>query len=133
MPFRQATPDDMTGGDHSPAVIASRGSEKRKSSTIQARGSIVLPASNPAQSLQGEAAQSQSLHVLHAMPINAVLDPESAAVAPGHDSQEMFDLKLITWIQQMMFVSGETAEPSAETTWMIEEVVREQVVEMVRS
>jgi hypothetical protein len=31
----------------------------------------------------------------------------------------------------MMFVSGETAEPSTETTWLIEEIVREQVVHMV--
>ena len=31
----------------------------------------------------------------------------------------------------MMFVSGETAEPSAETTGMIEELVRQQVIEMV--
>lgn len=29
-----------------------------------------------------------------------------------------------------MFVSGETAEPSPETTGMIEEIVRQQVVEM---
>jgi hypothetical protein len=34
-------------------------------------------------------------------------------------------------IFQMMFVSGETAEPSAETTSMIEEIVRQQVIEMV--
>lgn len=34
---------------------------------------------------------------------------------------------------QMMFVSGETAEPSADTTGMIEEIVRQQVIEMVRS
>lgn len=34
-------------------------------------------------------------------------------------------------IVQMMFVSGETAEPSPETTTIIEEIVREQVVEMV--
>lgn len=32
---------------------------------------------------------------------------------------------------QMMFVSGETAEPSAETTTLIEEIVRQQVIEMV--
>jgi Transcription initiation factor IID, 18kD subunit len=31
----------------------------------------------------------------------------------------------------MMFIAGETAELSAETTWTIEEIVREQVVEMV--
>lgn len=34
-------------------------------------------------------------------------------------------------LPQMMFVSGETAEPSVETTGMIEQIVREQVVEMV--
>ncbi|KAI1327161.1 TFIID-18kDa-domain-containing protein [Xylariaceae sp. FL0255] len=34
-------------------------------------------------------------------------------------------------IQQMMYVSGETAEPSPETTAMIEEIVRQQVIEML--
>ena len=34
-------------------------------------------------------------------------------------------------IQQMMFVSGETGEPSAETTMLLEEIVRSQVIEMV--
>lgn len=47
------------------------------------------------------------------------------------ETMEEFKQRLIHWIGQMMFVSGETAEPSAETTWMIEEIVREQVVEMV--
>lgn len=32
---------------------------------------------------------------------------------------------------KMMYVSGETAEPSAETTGMVEEIVRQQVIEMV--
>jgi transcription initiation protein SPT3 len=31
----------------------------------------------------------------------------------------------------MMYVSGETAEASIETTGMIEEIVRQQVIEMV--
>lgn len=34
-------------------------------------------------------------------------------------------------IEKMMYVSGETGEPSAETTGIIEEIVRLQVVEMV--
>ena len=34
-------------------------------------------------------------------------------------------------IQQMMFVSGEEAEPSVHTTTIIEEIVREQVIELV--
>lgn len=38
---------------------------------------------------------------------------------------------LMDVIQKMMFVSGETADPSVETTSMIEEIVHTQVVEMV--
>lgn len=34
-------------------------------------------------------------------------------------------------IQQMMFVSGEVAEPLPETTGLVEDIVRAQVVEMV--
>lgn len=49
------------------------------------------------------------------------------------ETKENFESRLIYWIAQMMFVSGETAEPSPETTWMIEEIVREQVLEMVSS
>ena len=41
--------------------------------------------------------------------------------------------KYRTEIQQMMYVSGETAEASPETTGMIEEIVRQQVIEMVSS
>ncbi len=47
------------------------------------------------------------------------------------ETTEDFKERLTYWLGQMMFVSGETAEPSAETTWMIEEIVREQVLEMV--
>ncbi|RYP03386.1 hypothetical protein DL770_005988 [Monosporascus sp. CRB-9-2] len=36
-------------------------------------------------------------------------------------------------IQQMMYVSGETGEPSFEATAMIEEIVRQQVIEMLRN
>lgn len=34
-------------------------------------------------------------------------------------------------IQQMMFVSGETGEPNSETTLLLEEIVRSQVIEML--
>jgi hypothetical protein len=34
---------------------------------------------------------------------------------------------------QMMYVSGETGEPSVETTGIIEDIVRQQVVEIVSS
>lgn len=32
---------------------------------------------------------------------------------------------------QMMYVSGETGEPSVETTGIIEDIVRQQVIEIV--
>lgn len=47
------------------------------------------------------------------------------------EGEKDFKERLTEWITQMMFVSGETAEPSAETTGMIEELVKQQVVEMV--
>lgn len=34
-------------------------------------------------------------------------------------------------IKKMMFVSGETAEPSIETTTLIEDITRQQVIEIV--
>jgi transcription initiation protein SPT3 len=34
-------------------------------------------------------------------------------------------------IQQMMFVSGDTNDPPVETTQLIEDIVRSQVVEIV--
>jgi hypothetical protein len=65
----------------------------------------------------------------------AIPKPRNYPIGDENDWENMEDFKqrLIHWIGQMMFVSGETAEPSPETTWMIEEIVREQVVEMVRS
>ena len=38
---------------------------------------------------------------------------------------------LIPEIEQMMFVAGETGEPSSETTLLIEQIVHEQVIEIV--
>ena len=63
---------------------------------------------------------------------------ESESPAQQGETMEKLQMKNDEWqatltdmIQQMMFVSGETAEPSPETTTIIEEIVREQVVEMV--
>lgn len=46
-------------------------------------------------------------------------------------SEETFQANMRSAICQMMFVSGETGEPSTETTTMIEGIVQQQVVEMV--
>ncbi|TAQ91023.1 hypothetical protein B7494_g620 [Chlorociboria aeruginascens] len=46
--------------------------------------------------------------------------------------QKEFKEMLNFFTRQMMYVSGETAEASGETTGMIEEIVRQQVIEMLR-
>ena len=47
------------------------------------------------------------------------------------ETMDEFKVRLTYWIGQMMFVAGETGDPSVETTSMIEEIVRQQVVEIV--
>lgn len=46
-------------------------------------------------------------------------------------TEEDFRDALTNTIKQMMYVSGETGEPSVETTGIIEDIVRQQVVEIV--
>ncbi len=46
-------------------------------------------------------------------------------------TQEEFKKRLTCILEQMMFVSGETGDPSPETTGIIEEIVRQQVTEIV--
>ena len=48
-----------------------------------------------------------------------------------HNEKTEWKLLMHGMITQMMFVSGEEAEPSVQTTTIIEEIVREQVVELV--
>lgn len=38
---------------------------------------------------------------------------------------------LIPNLEQMMFVAGETGEPTSETTTLVEQIVHEQVLELV--
>ncbi|GJP97473.1 hypothetical protein CBS63078_764 [Aspergillus niger] len=47
------------------------------------------------------------------------------------ETKEIFKEMLIDFARKMMFVSGETAEPSVETTTLIEDIVRQQVVEIL--
>ncbi|KAK0391026.1 hypothetical protein NLU13_0528 [Sarocladium strictum] len=49
------------------------------------------------------------------------------------DSKDGKQYKYRQEISQMMFVSGETAEPSVETTGIIEDIVRQQVIELLRT
>ncbi|KAI9768654.1 MAG: Transcription initiation protein spt3 [Geoglossum umbratile] len=50
---------------------------------------------------------------------------------PAIENVADWKYRLTKCIEQMMFVSGETAEASADTTGMIEEIVRQQVIEML--
>ena len=60
-------------------------------------------------------------------------EPQATRTHIEHDREPMHDwrIRLTNALHQMMFVSGETAEASAETTAMIEEIVHTQVIEMV--
>lgn len=57
--------------------------------------------------------------------------PWSGEEDEGDLGQDSFQDILTESIKQMMFVSGETAEPSIETTGIIEDIVRQQVIELV--
>ncbi|KAG5936775.1 hypothetical protein E4U13_006942 [Claviceps humidiphila] len=49
------------------------------------------------------------------------------------DSRDNKAYKYRQEISQMMYVSGETGEPSVETTSIIEDIVRQQVIELLRN
>jgi Transcription initiation factor IID, 18kD subunit len=89
------------------------------------------------QGLAGSSESTQSadiVDVLHTRPPSQKVHSHSARLSTedaDDESEDIFKERLMDWFEQMMFVSGETAEPSAETTGMIEELVRQQVIEMV--
>jgi transcription initiation protein SPT3 len=61
--------------------------------------------------------------------------PHSRSASPDHlfpDSLDKNGNPLILPVTQMMFVSGETGEPSPETTTLIESIVQDQVQHMLR-
>jgi hypothetical protein len=59
-------------------------------------------------------------------------DPEIATEASTCAETRTLNKNWFTDIAtKMMFVSGETAEPSPETTTLIEEITRQQVIEIV--
>ena len=59
--------------------------------------------------------------------------PVPTKLDSDEDDAKSFREELIEYIipTQMMFVSGETGDPSAETTGIIEDIVRQQVIEIV--
>jgi hypothetical protein len=70
-------------------------------------------------------------HELHSGVHNLLASASTATNPDDSETPEEFKERLTYSIEQMMFVSGETAEASPETTGMIEEIVRAQVIEMV--
>lgn len=56
-------------------------------------------------------------------------DSDSSEDEP--ESAGKFSERIAHLFRQMMFVSGETAEASVETTTIIEDIVRQQVIEIV--
>lgn len=63
-------------------------------------------------------------------------DNEQEAPSKEEETEEdkkYSQMTLADLLPQMMFVSGETAEPSIDTTTLIEEITRQQVIEIVRT
>jgi len=86
----------------------------------------LLPASMPAAfTMKGLS------HELHSGDQHLLASTSTATNPDNSETPEEFKERLTYSIEQMMFVSGETAEASPETTGMIEEIVRAQVIEMV--
>ncbi|KPM38891.1 hypothetical protein AK830_g7666 [Neonectria ditissima] len=59
---------------------------------------------------------------------------EGVAAVVDHgpnETWEQFKIRFTNILKQMMYVSGETAEPPVETTSIIEDIVRQQVIELV--
>lgn len=77
------------------------------------------------------AAYGSARPTAHASSTLAPAPASSLPVFPPNGSLREYKSYITDIFAKMMFVSGETAEPSAETTWLIEEIVREQVVHMV--
>ncbi|KAJ5676846.1 transcription initiation factor IID 18kD subunit-domain-containing protein [Penicillium maclennaniae] len=59
-------------------------------------------------------------------------DTETVELRENYETELIFKWTLTDLIRQMMFVSGETAEPSIESTTLIEDITRQQVIEIVR-
>ena len=70
-------------------------------------------------------------HELHSGVQHLLVSAPTATNPDDFERPKEFKERLTYSIEQMMFVSGETAEASPETTGMIEEIVRAQVIEMV--
>ncbi|KAI9823976.1 MAG: Transcription initiation protein spt3 [Phylliscum demangeonii] len=74
------------------------------------------------------------VEIQQSLPHGELLVEDDAVVDPDEGDSETWEdwkVRLIYGLEQMMFVSGETGEPSAETTGIIEDIVRQQVVEML--
>ncbi|KAL2157003.1 hypothetical protein VTH06DRAFT_8620 [Thermothelomyces fergusii] len=66
--------------------------------------------------------------------------PPISRVAAGKDRRGLFELcpreviaNYLSLNFKMMYVSGETGEPSVETTGIIEDIVRQQVIEILKN
>ncbi|KAL1912042.1 Transcription initiation protein spt3 [Sporothrix stenoceras] len=78
-----------------------------------------------------ETAETTEMHYMHHMPYMPYMPYiHHTAPAPNLDKIRS-DLR--EFVTQMMYVSGETGEPSLETLAIIEEIVRQQVIELLRS
>ncbi|KAK3948151.1 transcription initiation factor IID, 18kD subunit-domain-containing protein [Pseudoneurospora amorphoporcata] len=60
-------------------------------------------------------------------------DPWESYWKKRAETKEQFIARFTNNVRQMMYVSGETGEPSVETTSIIEDIVRQQVISMLKN
>ncbi|KAF4126719.1 transcription initiation protein SPT3 [Geosmithia morbida] len=61
------------------------------------------------------------------------MDPDQTSKAACQQRIRTYGRGLICGMMQMMYVSGETGEPPVETTGIMEDIVRQQVIELLRT
>ena len=94
-------------------------------------GALSAPAvKRTPSSKQGMEGMASAFDMVHDEPLSPFTAPEDS---DAEDAESMADFKknFTNALKKMMYVSGETGEPSAETTGIIEEIVRQQVIELV--
>ncbi|KAJ5147069.1 hypothetical protein N7476_001405 [Penicillium atrosanguineum] len=78
-----------------------------------------------------DVASSESLVPTSVATSEDLEDTETIELRENYETELMFKWTLTDLIRQMMFVSGETAEPSIESTTLIEDITRQQVIEIL--
>ena len=89
------------------------------------------PPPQPSGRHQYKTSHSRRLTIAERVLRRLEIYPPPPRPRPGQECLYRVRARLTWLLEQMMYVSGETAEASVETTGIIEDIVRQQVIELV--